>query len=529
MKANKGGESAPSTVSPPLASLRALLDTPKSDPERLWRALSETPDSELLALGTPALPALAEVLLAPLPAPTMSCAGATVRALGVAPETGLEVRVLRAPHTAAITDGHHTYFYSSMTSDGVTTFYGPPPDALTLAEAAPLLAQAAATHAGRAEKRRTAVDQLDARAADDSSVAWKSALAIQAIMAAGSGELDEMERAALDRLGVHALQLGSGTAQAATFARFLRRLSGDERARLLTQALSVAAKPQRFFAHAALVPRGSRPEFTRRMFERLDTLDFEDGFTAGLQVIGPELAAQVASTFALSLATMMRIERAFLGPALQTFQAGLPKPRLTWCEELAVHTREDGGPASAVILLDIDDNLHGATSRRGGDSWSVVGGQAPGVDIPVGPDGAAMTHVVTIDLHEVPGLRQQFADARAISFFTPDPDSGLHYEASRIVAVPASAAPPMGGRALHLFDVEVPAAVFRSRGKRSEAACAAARVMWQRAGWIGPPLWVQDAEDTDAVLMQLLDRIGVNTGGGALYVEDSGRAFMQCS
>ena len=28
---------------------------------------------------------------------------------------------------------------------------------------------------------------------------------------------------------------------------------------------------------------------------------------------------------------------------------------------------------------------------------------------------------------------------------------------------------------------------------------------------------------------QLLDRIGVNTGGGALYIEDSGRAFMQCS
>ncbi len=510
-------------------SLRALLDTPNSDPERLWRALSEAPDSALLALGTPALPALAEVLLAPLPAPTMSCDGAAVRALGVAPEMGLEVRVLRTPQSAAITDGHNTYFYSSMQSGGVTTFYGPSLDTLTLAEAVPLLAQAAATHADKAEKRRTAVAQLDARAADDSSVAWKSALAIQAIIAAGSGDLDEIERATLDRLGVRALQLGSDTAQAATFSRFLRRLPGDERARLLTEALSAAKKPQRFFAYASLVPRGARPEFAQRMFARLDTLDCEDGFTAGLQAIGPELAAKAASNFSLSLAAMMRIERAFVGPALQTFQGALGKPRLTWCEELAAHTREDGGPASAVVLLDIDENLHGATSRRGGDSWSVVGGQAPGVEIPVGPGGAAMTHVVTIDLHEVPGLQKQFADARAISFFTPDPDAGLHYEESRIVAVPASAAPPAGGRALHLFDVEVPAAVFRNRGKRSEAAHAAARVMWQRAGWIGPPLWVQDAADTDAVWMQLLDRIGVNTGGGALYIEDSGRAFMQCS
>ena len=71
MKAKKGGESASPTQSPLLMSLRALLDTPNSDPERLWRALSEAPDSALLALGTPALPALAEVLLAPLPAPTL--------------------------------------------------------------------------------------------------------------------------------------------------------------------------------------------------------------------------------------------------------------------------------------------------------------------------------------------------------------------------------------------------------------------------------------------------------------------------
>lgn len=529
MKAKNDRESAASTENPSLASLRALLDTPNGNSGQLWRALSQAPDSELLALGTAALPALAEVLLAPLPATTASFPEATVRVLGLAPETGREVRVLRAPQSAAITDGHHTYIYSSMTSNGVTTFYGPSPDTLTLAEAVPLLAQVAAAHAGKAEKRRTAVAKLDARAADDSSVAWKCALAIQEIIAGGSGDLDAMEQAALDRLGVSALQLGSSTAHAATFARFLRRLSGDERARLLTEALSVASKPQRFFAHASLVPRGSRPEFTRRMFERFDTLDFEEGFTPGLQAIGPELAAKVASTFSLPLSAMTRIEHAFTGPALQTFQANLERPRLTWCEELAVYTKDDGGPTSTVVLLDIDENLQGATSRRGGDSWSVVGGQAPGVDIPVGPDGAAMTHIVTIDLQEVPGLRRQFADARAISFFAPDPDAGLNYEDSRIVAVPASAAPPVGGRALHLFDVKVPAAVFRSWGKRSESAHAAARVMWQRAGWIGPPLWVQDAADPDAVLMQLLDRIGVNTGGGALYVEDSGRAFMQCS
>ena len=510
-------------------SLRELLNTPNTEPEQLWRALSEAPYSELLTLDTSALPALLDVLLDPLPAPMMSCDGATVRIVGIAPETGLEVRVLRSPESVAITDGRHTYFYSSMTSGGVTTFYGPAPDTLTVAEAAPLLAQAAATHGGKAEKRRTAVAQLDARAADDSSVAWKSALAIQGVIAAGTGDLNETERATLDRLGVRALQLGSDNTHEATFSGFLRRLPGDERARLLTEALSVAKKPQRFFAHASLVPRGARPEFAQRMFARLDTLDCEDGFTAGLQTIGPELAANTASNFSLSLAAMRRIERAFVGPALQTFQAILGKPRLTWCEELAAHTREDGGPASAVVLFDIDENLHGATSRRRGDSWSVVGGQAPGVEIPVGPDGAAMTHVVTIDLREVPDLQRQFADARAISFFTPDPNAGLHYEESRIVAVPASAAPPEGGRALHLFDVEVPAAVFRTHGKRSQAADAAARVMWQRAGWIGPPLWVQDAADTDVVWMQLLDRIGVNTGGGALYVEDSGRAFMQCS
>ncbi|MCY1009816.1 hypothetical protein OV079_30505 [Nannocystis pusilla] len=57
---------------------------------------------------------------------------------------------------------------------------------------------------------------------------------------------------------------------------------------------------------------------------------------------------------------------------------------------------------------------------------------------------------------------------------------------------------------------------------------AARRLLWQRAGWcLGGPIGVQAEVDLDDFLMQLLDRIGLSFGDGAIYVAGSGRALFQ--
>ncbi|MCY1071872.1 hypothetical protein OV090_44415 [Nannocystis sp. RBIL2] len=490
-----------------VAILRSHLD-----PTLLQRAIASEGATSLITLGPRVLPALVEALLQTPPMWQVQRARGRVIVIGTDPASGREIFAVDSGQQVAISDGLRS----------VDTPWGTVADAIALAQAEAWLAAAHAQHAAKMQQRAASVAALDGQSFDTAT--GELGHAIHGILAAGSGPLDADERAAVDRLGPVVLQLGLAWGHPERTDKFLRRLGDDERQRVLQRAIEVAAKPQRAFAFAALMPRAGRVAFTRAMFQRSATVVHDEGFAAGLRAVGPEQVAEATAGIELDTATLQRLQRAFTPQQFEQFKNARRLAPRTWLEDFAAVVREHGGPSESLYVLETDDRA-GVPSPRTASSWSVVGGRGLGIEAPLAADGDPMDHVLTLDLRELPSLASRYPGARAISWFTPStaPDQ---YEGARIVAVGDDATPPVDGRPLHVFTVAVPSAVFT--GGEAPPVQAARRLLWQRAGWcLGGPLGVQAEVDLDDFLMQLLDRIGLSFGDGAIYVAGSGRALFQ--
>jgi BRCA1-like protein len=176
-----------------------------------------------------------------------------------------------------------------------------------------------------------------------------------------------------------------------------------------------------------------------------------------------------------------------------------------------------------------------------------IGGLPPGIPEERWPrhDGAAMTHLFTLDVASMRGLRRRFADIRTISLFvarphrneahSPDNDwSAVHLVAAKD-ARRGELPPPedVDLRDLAWFEpvaIEIPADLLDPSARpdgdlrrlRRAIDAAPARVL-------GPPRWIEAPEHPGDLLMQFDARfVDVDLGdAGTMYLfEDT--AFWQC-
>lgn len=188
------------------------------------------------------------------------------------------------------------------------------------------------------------------------------------------------------------------------------------------------------------------------------------------------------------------------------------------------------GPTEPLYLLRRVDRATGLCR---------INGVAPGVDAARWPRraGRSMTHVVTLDLEEMPALAERYPGKRTLSFFMADPGLNEAWSpgndwtalvASDDAQIAVDPAPPEDAAVIReagyeVVATEVPSKVWgRENDLRGQLHAAHARVL-------GEPTWVQDAAHRGELVMQLdAGFADVNLGDmGVLYVfEDT--AFWQC-
>lgn len=197
-------------------------------------------------------------------------------------------------------------------------------------------------------------------------------------------------------------------------------------------------------------------------------------------------------------------------------------------EVAAANALDPGGPKVRVYLL---EQAGTATPAREG-SRSRLGGNAAGLPaskVPVDDDGEELTHILTLDLDDVPELRARYPGASAIALFTPAPEEGGRAEESKIVPLPPAKAkgPPRDGDALAVFGIDIPRAVFADPDTiEPEPAFTAVldRIVHAGGHVFGHPFWVESKpfseDDGNGFVMQINDGLSdaLNLGDGSLYV-----------
>lgn len=218
--------------------------------------------------------------------------------------------------------------------------------------------------------------------------------------------------------------------------------------------------------------------------------------------------------------------QAALGGAKETKQAALVR-----IAAAAVAAAPGSARERVYVVESASDEVFG---RAG--SMSRAGGAAAGLGedaIPKDDDGEPLEHLLTLDLDDVPELRARYPEARAIALFAPEPGTGERHDETEIVPIPkgASMKPPGKDHALAITGVEVPSSVF-ARGEHPAEVKALRDAIWRAGGHVlGRPLWIQDDEGDEGLLIQINDGLvdDLNLGdAGSLYVFDGGEAVFQC-
>jgi hypothetical protein len=152
-------------------------------------------------------------------------------------------------------------------------------------------------------------------------------------------------------------------------------------------------------------------------------------------------------------------------------------------------------------------------------------------DIPTHND-VGMDHLLTLDLDEVPELRQR-VEGEALVFFlssltdnqASESDSGE--VATQLVSFDQAREQIEDGTPFCLVGIDVPAALFAA-DPPDELKELAALVAKAPARVLGPPRFIQGDDRTEGFVMQLSETFApANFGGGVMYLfEDDG--FWQC-
>ena len=219
------------------------------------------------------------------------------------------------------------------------------------------------------------------------------------------------------------------------------------------------------------------------------------------------------------------LDREDFATVANVFQGG-EKWRAIEKDVAAAHALDQTAPRLRVYLLEPSNTAtparEGSRSRLGGE----VHGLRPG-QIPKDDDGDELTHILTLDLEDVPELRARYPRASAIALFTPRPEEGEFAEDSVVVPLPLSAArtrPRGGGEPLAVLGIDVPPEVFGDGHSLAPELHAVRDRLLHASGHVfGRPFWIHDkAADTDGegfvmqINQQLVDEL--NLGDGALYI-----------
>lgn len=170
------------------------------------------------------------------------------------------------------------------------------------------------------------------------------------------------------------------------------------------------------------------------------------------------------------------------------------------------------------------------------DAVARIGGAPRGVVTPPVDRKEPMTHVITLDLAQLPELAARRPGARSLSLYLPDPDTGERHRHGALVwtseaelgGAPGSTA---DARPLVVEAFDVPAQIFGGE----ELAGPAKRVrgiVYGSPGYVGGgPLWLQDGEpgvDPRFVFQFDESLCGINLGdSGVMYVFE-GDIDWQC-
>ncbi|PKN57541.1 MAG: hypothetical protein CVU56_10465 [Deltaproteobacteria bacterium HGW-Deltaproteobacteria-14] len=164
----------------------------------------------------------------------------------------------------------------------------------------------------------------------------------------------------------------------------------------------------------------------------------------------------------------------------------------------------------------------GTLSRLGGS----VRGLRKG-DIPTDANGERQSHVLTLDLEDVPELRTMYPNARALALFCPRWEDGENFEDSALIEIsePAMSArrdSAVQDRALAVFGIDVPARVFDD-ARSVELDAVHYRIRCAGGHVLGRPMFIYDKpydEDDTGFVCQIGDELTdeLNVGFGSIYV-----------
>lgn len=273
-----------------------------------------------------------------------------------------------------------------------------------------------------------------------------------------------------------------------------------------------------------MVERRSLGDSVRAIVDRLGDA-FVDALCRNIHLSGGDGRFLEALSSALSYPAYQRV-----AAALEA--AGVKKE--TPKEALIRMVNEAPGPKTRIYLLQV--SREGYEPKPG--SLSVSGGKSPGTgpeSIPRDAKGEPKEHLFSLDLDEIPELKERYPGARVLSCYCPEPRSGDRSEELVLVPVSAEAAtaassaePDDAATPIAVLPLDVPLVVFDTT---SEAPYSDIRNMvFNACGHVfGQPFWIQSDEGDDGFLMQINGGLAdINLGdSGSLYVFDSGTIF-QC-
>lgn len=190
-----------------------------------------------------------------------------------------------------------------------------------------------------------------------------------------------------------------------------------------------------------------------------------------------------------------------------------------------------GASSTRIYLLERanHEDLGEAVSPPRPGSFSRARGEGAGDRATLGL--GEREHVITVDLEEIPELKEFYPNARALALYADNPDFGDAWQDAMLVELSAETPAPQGGNVISLVPVEVPHDIFDYEIAKSDPVLKELRgLVFNRPGYaLGEPMFIQEGDCGGTFIMQIAEQIAdLNLGdSGSLYVFDD-TVFMQC-
>ncbi|MFY0531924.1 hypothetical protein [Nannocystis pusilla] len=252
-----------------------------------------------------------------------------------------------------------------------------------------------------------------------------------------------------------------------------------------------------------------------------------------LGAFGPEIVAPLLRAIGDAPAEntfMKELDRALAPAVFAAVKEGLGKAVETPEQELRRLAASVPGPKVRIYRLRRGEDEPAA------DSVARIGGTPRGVVTAPVDRKEPMTHILTLDLAQLPELAASHPGARSLSLYLPDPDTAERHRHGTLVwttEAELGRAPGSIEDAVTLLveAFDVPEQIFGGRDLEG-AAKRVRRIVYGSAGFVGGgPLWLQDGDPgvDPSFLFQFDESLAyINLGdSGVMYVFD-GDIDWQC-